>query len=481
MNEKKTRKRGRILTDEGFKKFKDAVNKKFPFFGIQPTDKEFEEILNLIIQKKGDFSLDTFKKIWKREENADTKYIKAVAETFGLKFEDNIDYIHKDDLPNTIQQKTISSPDTADTDIENSNLRWVGRAELIFDLRQKLSGELRIISIVGITGIGKTSLATRLSVDEHISNFLTPSWVRFYDAPTKTFDVVAQQVLGEKLSAQPQLQQDRKALLEAMINELQIRPILLIIDMLEAVLISDGKGGHFWQEGESIFGDFLERIILAENMPSRVILTSQYSLPVLAQGRYDYRLWQESLKGLTEEESLRLFERWNVSIENDKTEDFLIRIIKIYEGHPLALKLIAGDIINEPYQGDIEAFWEENKPHFEAMERQARNGENVRNMYIIDDKVRSRVEDTLKRLFYSHEYAYLMLCMGAELECFAEKLAWLMVLCDAPEKEQDLAFATLKKRFLLEWEKPHRKVLYRLHNLIQNVALEYHLDNIEEG
>ncbi|NEQ77528.1 MAG: ATP-binding protein [Okeania sp. SIO2C9] len=476
MNGKAKRKRGRILTDEGFQKLKDAVNKEFPYCGIQPTDKEFNEILDKIT---GDFSLDTLKKIWKREENADTKYIKAVAETFGLNFKDGVDYIHKDDIHNTAEQKNPSSPATAetDTDIEDSNLRWVGRAELIFDLRQNLLGELRVISIVGITGIGKTSLAIRLSVDEYISNSLTPSWVRFYNAPTKTFDVVAQQVLGEKLTAQPQLQQDREALLQVMINELQLCPTLLIIDMLEVVLIPDGKGGHSWQE--SIFGDFLERIILAENMPSRVILTSQYSLPVLAQGRYDeFRLLKVPLKGLTDEESLRLFEGWKVSINNNQTEDFLKRIINIYEGHPLALKLIAGDILNEPYEGDIEAFWEENKPNFAAMERQARNQENIRSKYIID-KVRSRVEDTLKRLFNSHYYAYLMLCMGAELECFAEKIGWLMVLCDAPEKEQDLAFATLKKRFLLEWEKPQNKVLYRLHNLIQNVAQE-HLDKIEE-
>lgn len=478
MNGKAKRKRGRILTDEGFEKLKNAVNKEFPFFRIQPTDKEFNEILDKIPK---DFSLDTIKKIWKREENADTRYIKAVAETFGLTYKDGVDYIHKDDIDNTAEQKNPSSPTIAETDIdiEDSNLRWVGRAEQISDLRQNLLDELRIISIVGITGIGKTSLAIRLSVDEHISNFLTPSWVRFYDAPTKTFDVVAQQVLGEKLAAQPQLQQDREALLEAMINELQICPILLIIDMLEAVLISDGKGSHCWQEGESIFGDFLDRIILAENMPSRVILTSQYSLPVLAQGRYDERLRQVNLKGLTEEESLRLFERWQVKINNNQTEDFLIRIRNIYEGHPLALKLIAGDIINEPYEGDIEAFWEDNKANFAAMERQARNGENIRSKYIVD-KVRSRVDDTLKRLFFSHEYAYLMLCMGAELECFAEKAAWLMVLCDVAEKEQDLAFATLKKRFLLEWEKPRNRVYYRLHNLIQNVAQEYHLDKIEE-
>ena len=482
MNERKKSRRGRILTDEGFEKLKNAVNKKFLLDSIEATAIELTEMLSLVIQNKGEFSLNTLKKIWKREENTDIKFIKVIAETFGLKFEDGIDYTYKDDTDNTTEQKTSSSPATAkiDTDIEDYNLQWVGRCDLISELRQNLLGELRIISIVGITGIGKTSLAMQLSVDEHISNYLTSSWVNFYDAPTKTFDVVARQVLGEKLAAQPQLKQDREVLLLTMINELQVRPTLLIMDMLEGVLMPEDNGGYRWKEEESIFADFLGRIILAENMPSRIILTSQYSLPVLIQSRYDdVRLLQVTLKGLTQEESLGLFESWKVNIENNQIKNFLIRIINIYDGHPLALRLIAGDIINEPYDGDFEAFWEDNKLYFEAIESQNINGENFEGKDIID-RVGSRVEETLKRLSVSHIFAYLMLCMGGELECFVEKNAWLLLLCNLPKEEQNLAFETLNKRFLLERKNFQNKVFYRLHSLIKNVANEYDLDTFEK-
>lgn len=60
-------------------------------------------MLSLVIQNKGEFSLNILKKIWKCEENIDIKFIKVIVEIFGLKFEDGIDYIYKDDIDNIIE------------------------------------------------------------------------------------------------------------------------------------------------------------------------------------------------------------------------------------------------------------------------------------------------------------------------------------------------------------------------------------------
>lgn len=49
----------------------------------------------------------------------------------------------------------------------------------------------------------------------------------------------------------------------------------------------------------------------------------------------------------------------NLSVEpkTDKESEYLQRIIQIYEGHPLALRIIAGEIRETPYHSDISAYW----------------------------------------------------------------------------------------------------------------------------
>ncbi|HLO50609.1 MAG TPA: NB-ARC domain-containing protein, partial [Kamptonema sp.] len=254
-------------------------------------------------------------------------------------------------LPNSPQNGFICGDGNGDS---NTETRWVGREALIKELIEKLQGNCRILSIVGITGIGKTSLAKQLAKQPQLSQKLPEKEISFFQEDPK-FQVVAERILGAELANSPQLQQNPEELVKAMVNQLKSQPILLILDMIEVILEPDGKSGH--QFKDELFAKFLDRVVLADTMPSRIILTSQDRPPVMVRGEYPERFFEKPLRGLEEEEAIALFRQWDVTVEGEKTQEYLQRIFAVYEGHPLALSAIAGEVRESPYEGNLESYW----------------------------------------------------------------------------------------------------------------------------
>lgn len=223
-------------------------------------------------------------------------------------------------------------------------------------------------------------------------------------------------------------------------------------------------------------------------MSARCILTSQISPPMLAQGRYLCRTHVESLQGLSLDESLDLFSTWEITANNLIEKDYLQRYCQAYEGHPLALQVIAGEIIESPFHRNVTAYWNEFGAEIEALEhsqlhsinqQQQHDMLNLANYSLsLTDLVEQRVEQTFKRLREQYFLAYQLLCMGSIFRGAVDKEGWYFLICNAAPKEQIIAFQTLQRRFLLDVHLENSKVRYRLHSLIRSVALE-HLEQLD--
>lgn len=368
--------------------------------------------------------------------------------------------------------------------IEYIAIRWVGRVGLINELKHRLQEDCRVLSIVGITGIGKTSLAMRLTLEPSVATSFREVYAISIDRASSNFLVVASQLLGQA-TQEENFQKNSDLLVKAMITKLRSHPCLLVLDMVEEILEPDGSGGH--QFIEPTFALFLEQIIKAEQMSSRIILTSQAQPPVIAEGRYQERSHIERLKGLEESESLELFESWDVWIQSEVDLENIKRIIHVYEGHPLALRVIAGEIRMPPYNGNVQAYWYDygeeitSVEHLkEAPEEKSRQDKPRLDRYSIGltDLVKKRVDRAFTRLYQTEPLACLMLCQGAVYRRAVERPAWLLMIGEYPHEAQVLAFQSLQRRFLLEEEYTEHKVLYRLHSLIRRVALD-HLPKLE--
>lgn len=199
--------------------------------------------------------------------------------------------------------------------LDYTSTRWVGRATILEKLTQSLTQNTRILSLVGTTGIGKISLAQQLLTNRQLTTAFPIQITISFNTEWSCFERVTAALLGQQqyeanFSAKQEAIRDNALMTHTLITVLQSRPYLLVFDGLETCLTSDGEGKHCFKE--PIFEQFLSQILQAESMPSRVIMTSQDQLPVLAEGRYEERVHQELLTGLTGPEAIALFQQWRI-------------------------------------------------------------------------------------------------------------------------------------------------------------------------
>ncbi len=369
--------------------------------------------------------------------------------------------------------------------LEDHETRWVGREPLLYRLIQKLQNHCRILSLVGITGVGKSALAIRLALEPTITQTWPTIRVIRFDADKNTFAPFAKQILGAQFPQDPTQQTNPKQLVELLLDELRSQPCLLILDMVENLLTSDHSGCHRFQD--PAFTLFFDQLIQSEDIPSCLILTSQDQIPVMVEGRYGGRSHVEHLKGLDPTESLQLFVLWDVIPTRDSETEYLQQLIQTYEGHPLALQIIAGEILDFPYHSDISAYWQDYGQEIIAKEQQKQalaspnHYEQITLAYYslsLSDLVKGRIEHSLQRLKASAPLAYILLCMGSVYCCSVERAAWLLLIADSPKEAQLSAFQTLQRRCLLEGDLATGQVTYHIHSLIRSVALQ-HLSTLD--
>jgi DNA-binding CsgD family transcriptional regulator len=352
---------------------------------------------------------------------------------------------------------------TSVPNLESAEIRWVGREPLIQQLSHRLQADCRILTLVGITGIGKSALAAQLALEPHLGQQFSLLKAVSFDAQSPNFISVASQILGQQ--GQQQISPlDSSQLINDVIANLQSKPCLLILDMLEAALETDAGGIPKFRD--PTLAQFLDQVVRAEVMPSRILLTSQDRPPVIAEGRYGKRTYLHRLQGLNITEALELFAQWSVLVIAPQDLEILHLIIHRHEGHPLSLRAIATEIQAYPYNGNIQAYWHD-------------YGLDSYGSIALTDLVNRRVRRTLERLRQSSPLAYRLLCKGTAFQQAVEQSAWLILIADAPPILRRQAFQTLQRHCLLETEQSEEYVLYRLHSLIWSIAIEL-ISNLEQ-
>jgi hypothetical protein len=379
---------------------------------------------------------------------------------------------------------------------------WVGREELLKDLSDRIRSSCRLLVLIGITGVGKTSLGERLAVE--LQDWFNGDWRHFYqenfddEQQLSDFVIVAArwfQKWGQPVT--PEERNDPQRLLERLVQYLCENRYLVQMDSVENILQGNEK------EGWSNFKDewwlkFFNSYLKAESCESCFILTSQ-DLPgqIEEVGTKSQNFWHcQPLSGLEKPEQMALFKKTELDVSPDsESRAYLERIGSAYEGHPLALRVIAGEIKNKPFEGNVLAYWKKYGSEIEEVEKAiagSQTGESIGS----DDKfqldrftktlrlnVQSRLNKTFNRLKGDSKWAYILLCEASVYRCPVPEAFWLshLEVWERSEDEQKSALELLRSFNLLEETvDEENQVLLRQHNLIRSLALE-HLSDLGGG
>jgi tetratricopeptide (TPR) repeat protein len=356
---------------------------------------------------------------------------------------------------------------------------WVGRKAILDQYLPELQGQTRSLWITGISGIGKTILGECLAKKAWDSD---PSfqWIHLeiLEGQSPDFATGAADLLTKMGEPELDLQErnDPKRLTERLIRKLQANRYWIQWNSLERLLSSE-QSTETAAFVDGYWVTFLQRCLTAQNFASRMVLTAQALPSALAEFEDRYpNVWQViTLQGLSANEQanehLELFRKNGVTVDEGSAVQ-LIRIGQIYEGHPLVLRVIAGDILSEPFCGDLANYWQRYGHEFEQVARELQSEQVNPALYnhALQTQVRRRVELSLKRL---PQDAFDLLCRSSVYRRPVPEKFWLAMIGDHTPQQQQQAYLILGDRTLVEREGIHQnQFLIHLHNLIRDVAYD---------
>lgn len=452
-------------------------NKDSPIW-IDSANELLKDTLN------GSVSRSTLQRFWRKKAVRQENF-EAICKAVGIKnWEEIVD-------------RTPTQQPRSYMDFSVYDDAWVGRESLIQQLSDRLQSSCRVLLLVGITGIGKTALAEKL-VEE-----LRGDWTELrdnFEAEKKALDFasVALQWLEKWRETVPKEERKPEQLLQRLVKRLRENRYLILIDSLEYLLTGNEEDG--WGDfADEWWGKFFVSLLAESSCQSRFILTSQ-DLPTKFEAECDHykNFWYcQLLKGLEVPEQVALFQKAELDGDLELPNSPLRVIGEVYDGHPLALRTIAGEI-NGSYGGKVRAYWKDNSRYIEEVKEaidEARNQGIVQGdedrwqlasyTKVLRWKVKERIEKTCERLKHDVYDAYFLLCTASVYRCEVQKSWWMSHLeyRGYSNEQQKSAIQTLRERYLVEdgGIDDEDERLVGQHNLIRSVAISHRLKLFPEN
>ncbi|GAB4209732.1 MAG: hypothetical protein Fur006_69720 [Coleofasciculaceae cyanobacterium] len=318
--QKPRRDRGIILTPQGLKKLQDVRRE------TEIWENNGERYSLEALRERTGLGTGTIAKVLARAQGVDKQTIERFFSAFNLE----------------LDQRDYSKPTSDLVQPKGTIIDWgeavdvsafYGRTEELTQLEQWIVNErCRIVAILGMGGMGKTSLSVKLAQQIQY-RFEYVIWRSLRHAPPLK-ELLAN--LIQFLSNEPEtdLPETVNGKISRLLDYLRSSRCLLVLDNLEAILAPCDRAGYY-REGYEEYGDLLKRVGEAPHQ-SCLVLTSREKPKELAslQGAtLPVRLFQ--LRGLQEIEGRQIFKAKGFFCGSETAWKVLI---ERYAGNPLALR-----------------------------------------------------------------------------------------------------------------------------------------------
>ncbi len=267
--------------------------------------------------------------------------------------------------PHTTRQDWGEAPDVS---------IFYGRQAELGQLKRWVAADhCRLVGLMGLGGMGKTTLVTKLARTlatlAHIppgsgpeqssvhwgepeGSFDTIIWRSLQNAP-RLDDIVSEclQILSRRTESDTDDSVAQK--ISRLIEAFRRRRCLLVLDNFETILDAGHQAGYY-QAGYEPYGEFLKRVGETQHQ-SCLILTSREKPKEFARLEGENRPVRSlQLKGLTQNEGQALLKDKSLTGK----EVAWANLVNRYSGNPLALQLVS-ETIREVFDGEIDNFLRE--------------------------------------------------------------------------------------------------------------------------